>query len=174
MKKLRIIIPGFTICIAFMVAIMSMGAKNKKVADAETLLAATTLDAATTLYGATVILPDNIYAVIFILDVTDANSAVGDKLDIYVQTKLDNANWLDVYHFTQCDGNGGAKRYIGKIEITTAVTEFEAAAALGESTGRDLIGDYWRVKYVGTETDAISYNFSVTALPIGHFGRGWK
>ena len=100
------------------------------------------------------------------LDVTAAATEVGDTLDVYVQTTIDGTNWVDIYHFTQCVGNGSAKRYFGKIVWDAALTEFENATALGAAAGRAIIGDQYRVKYVIVEANAnanSSFTFSVTA-----------
>jgi len=117
--------------------------------------------------------------------VTAAATDVGDLLDVYVQTKIDGTNWLDVQHFTQVLGNGGAKRYVAKVASGAAVTEFENGAALGAAAKRDLIGDDWRVRWVivddagtgtgsgtgsgsgtgaGTAADNVGFTFSVTAM----------
>src|SRR3954462_5183744 len=52
---------------------------------------------------------------VFVLDVSAAATDVGDTLDIKVQTTLDGTNFFDAVYFTQILGNGGAKRYVGKI-----------------------------------------------------------
>jgi hypothetical protein len=98
------------------------------------------------------------------LDVTAAATDVGDTLDVTVQTTLDGTNWVDIYHFTQVLGNGGAKRYYGKIVWDAAMTEFENGTALGAAAGRAIIGDSYRVKWVIVDADAdASFTFSVTA-----------
>lgn len=104
----------------------------------------------------------------FVLDVTSAASAVDDTLDVYVQTKLDGTNWVDVVHFTQVLGNGGAKRYVAKLApAAQAQAEFENGTALGAAAVRHLAGDEWRVRAVianGAGTHLFS--FTVTACPM--------
>jgi hypothetical protein len=97
------------------------------------------------------------------LDVTAAATAAGDTLDVFVQTTVDGVNWIDVYHFTQILGNGGAKRYFGKLIWDVALTEFENAAALGAAAGRAIFGDSWRVRWAITDatTDDASFTFGV-------------
>lgn len=98
------------------------------------------------------------------LDVTAAATDAGDTLDVYVQTTIDGTNWVDVYHFTQVLGNGGAKRYYGKLIWDAALTEFENAAALAAAGGRAIVGDQYRVRWAITDADAdCSFTFSVTA-----------
>jgi hypothetical protein len=102
----------------------------------------------------------------FVLDVTAAATAAGDHLDVYVQTKLDGTNWVDVVHFTQLDGNGGTKRYFEKVVAGPAFAGFENGTALGEGEVRDLAGNPWRVRYVVTDVDDPSFTFSVVACPM--------
>lgn len=99
------------------------------------------------------------------LDVTAAATDSGDTLDVYVQTTIDGTNWVDIYHFTQVLGNGGAKRYFGKVLFDAALTEFENAAALAAAGGRSILGDRYRVRWAITDasTDNASFTFSVKA-----------
>lgn len=114
------------------------------------------------------VLPGGIGGVILTLDVTAAATAVDDTLDVFIQTKADGTNWVDVCHFTEILGNGGAKRYIDKIHGQGDVTMFETGAALAESAQRDLIGSAWRCRWVivDSDTDDAEFTFSVTAVPM--------
>lgn len=105
----------------------------------------------------------------FRLDVTAAAVGVDDTLDVYVQTLIDGTNWLDVVHFTQVLGNGGAKRYYSKICSQLATAEFENATALGAAAVRNFIGDAWRVYCIvvdGGAATAEKFTFTVTAIPM--------
>jgi hypothetical protein len=82
------------------------------------------------------------------LDLTSAAGASGDTLDVYVQTSLDGKNWVDIVHFAQALGNGGAKRYFDKTCEGLAQAEFENGTALAVSTVRHLFGDQYRVRWV--------------------------
>ena len=107
---------------------------------------------------------DGMSALILQLDLTAAATDVGDTLDVYVQTTIDGTNWVDVYHFTQMLGNGGAKRYYGKLLFDAALTEFENAAALGAAAGRSIFGSQYRVRWAITDADVdCSFTFSVLA-----------
>lgn len=102
----------------------------------------------------------------FQLDATAAATDVGDTLDVYIQTTLDGGtNWIDIVHFTQVLGNGGAKRYISKISASLALTEFEVGTALGAAAVRHLVGSQYRVRWAITDsgTDNASFTFSVRA-----------
>lgn len=113
-------------------------------------------------------LPGMVNAFAFVLDVTAAATAVGDTLDVRVQTKLDGTNWIDVVRFKEVLGNGGAKTYISKIVAQLAEPEFETGTALGASLVRNLIGDTWRASWaiVDADADDASFTFSVTAIPM--------
>jgi hypothetical protein len=102
---------------------------------------------------------------LFQLDVTAAATAAGDLLDVFVQTTVDGTTWLDVIHFTQVLGNGGAKRYLSKVSASLALTEYETGAALAAAAVRNLIGSQWRVRWAITDatTDDASFTFSVKA-----------
>jgi len=104
----------------------------------------------------------------FVLDQTNAASAVDDTCDVFVQTKLDGTNWVDVVHFTQTLGNGtDALRYITRISAHITTAEFENATALGAAAVRHLIGDEWRARWViVTGAGTHSFTFSVTAVPM--------
>jgi hypothetical protein len=145
-----------------------MAVQTKSTHDAVTMLAATTTpNGAVDSAGSAVRLPGMVNAFVFVLDVTAAATDAGDTLDVKIQTKLDGTNWLDVVHFAQCLGNGGAKRHIEKIAAAPAFAGFEVGTALTAGNVRDLLGDDWRVKYdqVDADTDA-SFTFSVTACPM--------
>jgi hypothetical protein len=104
----------------------------------------------------------------FVCDLTAAATDVGDTLNVFIQTKLDGTNWVDVVHFTEMLGNGGAKRYITKITAHVATAEFENGAALGAAAVRNLMGDAWRARWAIVNAGAAdqSFTFSITAVPM--------
>ena len=123
--------------------------------------------------GDAVYLQSMVNAFVFTLDLTAAATDAEDLLNVYVQTKLDGTNWVDVVHFAQCLGDGGALRYIEKIEAGTSEAGFEVSSALAAGTVRHLIGDVWRVRWdlteagpgVGSGLGLAAFTFSVTACP---------
>jgi hypothetical protein len=131
-----------------------------------TLLSSSARTAATGSGTATAITASSAY--VFVLDVTAAATDSGDKLDVYIQTKPDGTNWTDVGRFTQCDGNGGTKRYVGTTGTALSQSEFETGTALTEGAWRNIFGTEWRARWVITDagTDNASFTFSVTALPL--------
>lgn len=96
------------------------------------------------------------------LDVAAAGVGSGDTLDVFLQTTLDGTNWVDIHHFTQVLGNGGAKRYFAKILSSVALTEFENGASLSAANGRALLGDAYRVRWAVAGSGPPSFTFSVT------------
>ncbi len=108
---------------------------------------------------------DGFEVLAFELDVTAAATEVGDTLDVFVQTTVDGTNWIDIVHFTQVLGNGGAKRYFSKISATLALTEFENGTALGAAAVRNITGSRYRVRWAITDAGTVnaSFNFAVYA-----------
>ena len=136
---------------------------GRAIATNQVLLASSAQTATGT--GSPVVLLEGLGSLVLQLDVTAAATDVGDTLDAYVQTTIDGVNWIDVYHFTQVLGNGGAKRYFGKLIADVALTEFENGASLGAAAGRAILGDQYRVRWaiVDAGTANASFTFSVTA-----------
>jgi len=110
--------------------------------------------------------PRNIRAIVFIADITAAATVAADTLDLYIQTQLNGVDWLDVVHFTQLAGDGGAKQFIAKIVSDAAEADFEVGSALGASAVRNLLGDAYRVRWDVTVDGTLSYTFSVIAAPM--------
>lgn len=134
---------------------------------AVTLLASAAQTATNT--GTTAVRLPDATAYAFVLDVTNAATDAGDTLDVFIQTKLDGTNWVDVVHFTQVLGNGSnTLRFISKITGDVATAEFNNATALGAAAVRNLIGDEWRVRFAVVDSGDANqtFTFSVTAIPM--------
>src|ERR1043166_2441628 len=119
--------------------------------DLVTLLPSGTVTSGTGVVSGGLSIPKMMNGIEFILDVTAAAAAAGDTLDVTVQTLVGGANgssgtWVDIVHFTQILGNGGAKRIIAKVVGATAVAMY-TYAALAAGNQKDNFGDYWRVSY---------------------------
>ena len=64
-----------------------------------------------------------------VLNVTAAASEVDDTLDVYVDTSYDGGTtWVNIGHYTQVLGNGGAKEYAININNNDANAEIGVAA----------------------------------------------
>lgn len=108
------------------------------------------------------------------LDVTAAATEAGDTLDVFVQTTVDGTNWVDVAHFTQVLGNGGAKRHFMKLNVTEPQATWENATALAAGSVRHFAGVRWRCRWVIVDVATLanqSFTFSVIASG-GRLGTG--
>lgn len=88
----------------------------------------------------------------FQLAVTAAAAAVGDTLNVYVQSSTDGTTWDDFVSFTQVLGNGGVKNFAaGWTAVGTAPAALhpltDGTLAAG-SVNQGPNGDLWRVKWV--------------------------
>lgn len=107
-----------------------------------------------------------------LLDVTAAGSAADDTLDVYVDTTLDGGTtWINVVHFTQVLGNGGAKKFGATLAPQSAVATAPVALTADAAAGAvrpGFLGNQLRARYTivaGAGTHA--FTFSVTAFAKG-------
>ena len=106
---------------------------------------------------------------VVVLDVTAAATDAGDTLDVYIDTSFDGGvSFVNIGHFTQVLGNGGAKKFIMSFKanpITSsncvAFTADQAAAAALQIGW----GDRLRVRsvVVDASTQNVSFTYSVKA-----------
>ena len=108
------------------------------------------------------------YAV-FQLNLTAAATQAGDTLDVYVQSTVDGTNWVDIVHFNQIVGNGGAKRYFAKHAYSNTEAMFENASTLAAGSVRQIFGSQYRCRWAITDTSTqdASFTFSLIMLGIG-------
>lgn len=104
------------------------------------------------------------------LDVTSAATDVGDTLDVYVDTSFDGGTkQVNLIHFTQVLGNGGAKTFVAVIKNdnpgTTAVFATSADAAAG-NTRQIGFGDRinFRAVTVDASTQNVGFTYSIKAF----------
>ena len=104
------------------------------------------------------------------LDVTAAATEVDDTLDVYIDVSPDGGTtWLNVGHFTQVLGNGGAKKYVMALRAdnpgATAVFDVTADAAAG-ATRQVGIADRLRARGVVVDAggSAAAFTYSVKAF----------
>jgi hypothetical protein len=93
----------------------------------------------------------------FDLNLTAAATDAADTLDVYVDTSMDGGTtWINIVHFTQLLGNGGAKRETMAINprgnVGTAPTV--TAADLAAAGVRHLLGSQYRVRYAQVDANA--------------------
>lgn len=140
----------------------------KKVHDVVTMLASAARTVTAGTNSDDIHLPGMANGFLFTLNVTAAATDVGDTLDVTIKTQVDGTNWLDVVHFTQVLGNGGAKVYSAKVSATEAQAIYDATASLAAGdAATQVIGDIWRITWVIVDADAdASFTFTVTACPM--------
>lgn len=107
---------------------------------------------------------------LFVLDVTAAATDAGDTLDVFVDQSADGTTWINIAHFTQVLGNGGAKREVAKVtagefndpDAVLAVAS-DAAAAVVRNVG---VMPYMRYRstIVDASTDNASFTYSLVAV----------
>lgn len=140
----------------------------KKVHDVVTMLASAARTVTAGTNSDDIHLPGMVRGFLFTLNVTAAATDAADTLDVTIKTKVDGTNWLDVVHFTQVLGNGGAKIFSAKVAASAAQAIYDAAAALNAGdAATQVIGDVWRVTWVIVDADAdATFTFAVTACPM--------
>lgn len=103
------------------------------------------------------------------LDVTAAGTDVGDTLDVYVDTTFDGGTkWVNIGHFTQVLGNGGAKTFVMAFcndnPGTSAVVDVSSNANAG-ATRQIGFGSQLRYRGVMVDGDANgSFTYEVKAF----------
>lgn len=91
------------------------------------------------------------------LNLTAAATDAADTLDVYVDTSLDAGTlWVNVVHFTQILGNGGAKRETVVINPSgsVAVAPVNTAADAAAGAVRNILGGRFRVRYVQVDANS--------------------
>lgn len=101
------------------------------------------------------------------LDVTAAATDAGDTLDVYLDTSFDGGvTWVNIGHFTQLAGNGGAKRFIMAFKAAPVASSNSVLATTDQTAANALqigFGDRFRYRAVeaNTSTANSSYTFSL-------------
>lgn len=122
--------------------------------------------------GNSMMLPKNLKALVAMLNVTAAATEIGDLLDVWLQESPDEGTtWNDIIRFTQVLGNGGAKKYIAKLNCEVAAeTEMAAPsdAAISAGVVHGPICPFIRAKWTITDAgaDNASFTFAITGLAI--------
>lgn len=110
-------------------------------------------------------------SIVILLNVTAAATEAGDTLDVYVDTSLDGGTtWINVVHFPQVLGNGGAKKYTAVLapQGGQSATATDVSADAAANTVRaGILGDQLRARYTTVDvatTTNMSFTFGVTAF----------
>jgi len=110
--------------------------------------------------------PGSISGMVLTCNIASAGSSSGDKLDMYVQTKIDGSNWLDVCRFAQVLGDSTGIRMMDKIHANGSVAAFASTDALAAAAQRDLLGSVYRARWVITSSTDPTFSASVYAQPM--------
>lgn len=118
------------------------------------ILKASSASAAGEVVGSAVKLQKVYKQAVFVLNVTVAATEVDDTLDVYIDTSYDGGTtWVNIAHFTQVLGNGGAKEFACNVASQNSPAEIAVAADAAVNTVRALpLGD--RIRYRSTVVDA--------------------
>lgn len=103
-----------------------------------------------------------------VLDVTAAATDVGDTLDVYIDTSFDGGtSFVNIGHFTQVVGNGGAKKFIMSFKANPITASNSVAFGTDQAASAALqigFGDRIRVRAVTVDANAnATFTYSVKA-----------
>lgn len=104
------------------------------------------------------------------LDVTAAATDATDTLDVYIDTSFDGgATFINIGHFTQVLGNGGAKKFVMSFLAAPVASSNLAVFSTDQTAGNALqigFGDRIRVRsvVVDASTQNASFTYSVKAF----------
>jgi hypothetical protein len=103
------------------------------------------------------------------LDVTVADTAADDTLDVYVDFSLDNTKWYNAVHFEQVIGTDVASTQVAVLDSTNPGTStFAVTSDAAAGVARPAVfGAFVRARAViveGAVPAKASFTFSVNAL----------
>lgn len=137
-----------------------------KQGEAITLKASSVITATAGTNGTAVYIGGERRRYIFILDVTAAATDATDTLDVYVDWSLDDVTYYNGGHFTQCLGNGGAKKYYMVFDPSSPGTAvIDATSDAANSTVRPaLFGPYVRSRWIEVDAGGAASSFTFSVL----------
>lgn len=113
-------------------------------------------------------LQDLYHELVVVLDVTAAATEVGDTLDVYIDTSFDGGvSFVNIGHFTQVVGNGGAKKFIMSFKANPITASNSVAFGTDQAASAALqigFGDRLRYRAVTVDANAnASFTYSIKA-----------
>lgn len=113
-----------------------------------------------------IVLGDNYKQLIAVLDLTAAATDVGDTLDVYLDTSFDGgASFVNIGHFTQMLGNGGAKKFVMAFKAAPIAASNCVSFTADQSASAALqigFGDRFRYRATTVDADAdASFTYSL-------------
>lgn len=105
---------------------------------------------------------------IWILNVTAAATEVTDTLDVYIDTLFGASTWINIAHFTQVLGNGGAKSFFTVTVPANMLTTDAVTTDCAVGVARGVVGSQFRGRYVEVDGGgaASSFTFSLTGYAL--------
>ena len=103
----------------------------------------------------------------WVLDLTDAQAAAGDKLDVYVDTLFGTATWINIAHFTQIlgDGSNTITRYCVTVPANMLTTDV-ATTDCAVGVARGVVGSAFRGRYIIVDAGTAKFTFSLTGYAL--------
>lgn len=102
-----------------------------------------------------------------LLNLTAAATAVGDTLDVFLDTTFDlGTTWVNIAHFPQLLGNGGAKKYLLTFRSDAHDGIADVSADAAANVARGALGDQLRVRTVAVQASAVSFTLGLHATVI--------
>ena len=87
-------------------------------------------------------------------------AASGTSLDVFLQTRIDDTQWIDVIHFTQFIGSATEKSLVSTLKGDLDEAEYATSTTLAVGTVRNTLGADYRARWDVVSGD---FTFSVEA-----------
>ena len=129
-----------------------------------TLRASAEITTATTDTGTGVKQQRKYSELVVVLNATAVAADVDDTLDVYVDTSFDGgATWVNIGHFTQILGNGGAKKFIMAFKANPITGSNSVPFGANQSASAALqIGFGDQIRYRGVTVDPSGADLAIT------------
>jgi hypothetical protein len=146
---------------------MSARGKNLEQGEAITLFASAARTVTAGTNGDTVIVSGERLVYTWILTITNAAAAAGDKLDVYVDTLFGTAQWINIAHFTQILGDGANDivRYCVTVPANMLTTDV-ATTDCAVGVARGVVGSAFRGRYIVVDAGTATFTFSLTGYAL--------
>ena len=129
-----------------------------------TLRASAEIATATTQNGTAVKLQRKYSELVAVLDATAVATDADDTLNVYIDTSFDGGtSWVNIGHFTEILGNGGAKKFIMSFKANPIAASNSVPFGSDQSAAAALqIGFGDRIRYRAVTVDPTGANIAIT------------
>ena len=126
------------------------------------LLPSAVRTAAAEAFGDTAVIGAGFGQAEFLLVLTNAGTAAGDTLDVYIDGQMGDGTWVNIVHFTQILGNGAdALKFVAICPRPGSTSEENVTTDVtAGGTPRNFIGDRVRVRYAIVDANGASATFT--------------